>query len=181
MNRTALRLPALRALRLLPSVLARGAAVAAALVVASCSSTTPTPVGTADSGPVDLTTPITKLRADVMPLFNNSCGFTSCHGNVSSSKGNLFLGAKPSNGADAAMVHKQLVGVRGDEISSMPFVTAGDPALSFLMHKMDGDQATLTGCTPAGCQATMPQGDTPLPAEKRDIVRRWIAQGAQDN
>jgi hypothetical protein len=153
----------------------------AAGALASCSTSSPGGGG-ADSGPGDLTTPVTTLRADVMPLFNLSCSFSSCHGSPSSSKGDIFLGAQGAKGSDAAQIRMLLVGAKAGEIPSMPYVTAGDPSKSFLMHKMDGDQATLSSqCAPPGCQETMPQGSEPLPAAQRNIVRRWIAQGALDN
>ena len=138
--------------------------------------------GSADTGPVDLTKPVTTLRADVMPLFNLSCGFSSCHGSSVNAQGGLFLGAQGAKGSDAARVRMLIVGVKAAEIPSLPYVTAGEPTKSFLMHKMDGDQATLSSqCAPPGCQESMPQGNDPLPAAQRDIVRRWIAQGALDN
>jgi hypothetical protein len=164
-------------------VLSALALAAGALV--SCSSSSPAGGGAdsgADTNPGDLTTPVTTLRANVMPLFNMSCSFSSCHGSVTASKGGIFLGAQGANGMDAAQVRKLLVGVNADEIPTMPYVTAGDPTKSFLMHKMDGDQATLASqCAPPGCQGTMPQGNDPLPAAERNIIRRWIAQGALDN
>ena len=183
----------LRALRrrfgLVPG-LALSLAAGGALV--SCSSD-PTPIGPVgdagprdtgppDTGPTDLTKPVTTFRANVMPLFNLSCGFSSCHGAGKASKGGIFLGSQPAMGSDAAQVHMLIVGAKAGEIPTMPYVTAGDPANSFLMHKMDGDQSTLSSqCVPPGCQETMPQGNDPLPAAQRDVVRRWIAQGALDN
>jgi hypothetical protein len=81
----------------------------------------------------------------------------------------------------------------------MPFITPGDPSQSFLMHKMDGDLCTLTGCVADNAAVTQ-AGDTPSAAgapnwcgtqmpfnlalidpAKRDTVRRWIKQGALDN
>ena len=171
-------------------------------VVASCSSTDPvTPA--VDGGPVtesgadtavactayappagfDATMPAVSFKMNVMGLFANSCSFSSCHGAPSSSKGGLFLGAPTAGGADAPMVHKNLVGVAAGSIPSMPFVTAKDPTKSYLMHKMDGDQCTLEAMCkkPEGCEGSMPQGSDVLPVASRDIVRRWIAQGALDN
>ena len=40
----------------------------------------------------------------------------------------------------------------------MPFVTAGDPSKSYLMHKMDGDQCAFdSSCTNGTCGVSMPQ------------------------
>jgi hypothetical protein len=64
----------------------------------------------------------------------------------------------------------------------MNYVAAGDLAGSYLLHKMDGDQGQFDAkCAGGTCQSSMPQGSDILPADKRDVVRRWIAQGAQDN
>ena len=70
----------------------------------------------------------------------------------------------------------------------MNFVTAGDPAQSFLMHKMDGDQCTLIpecmvpGSYRPNCGVFMPyQAASILDVAARDVVRRWIGQGAQNN
>ena len=48
-----------------------------------------------------------------------------------------------------------------------------------VMHKLDADQCTLA-CANGDCQHAMPF-DGMLPVETRDIVRRWISQGAQNN
>ena len=65
----------------------------------------------------------------------------------------------------------------------MSFVTPGDPARSYLMHKLDGDQCQFnTLCTAADCQHAMPSDlEVLIPVAERDIVRRWIAQGARAN
>ena len=36
-------------------------------------------------------------------------------------------------------------------------------------------------CTSGSCQGSMPKNDKPLAVETRDIVRRWIAQGAKND
>ena len=83
--------------------------------------------------------------------------------------------------ADAAAVHRDIVGVPSRVLETMPLVTAGDPAKSFLMHKMDGDQCAFD-CGENSCGSLMPEdGSKPLPVLNRDTIRRWIAQGAQDN
>jgi hypothetical protein len=67
----------------------------------------------------------------------------------------------------------------------MAFVKPGDPAASYLMHKMDGDTCLFqTQCTstPVGaCGDPMPQGNCVLDGATRDTVRAWISQGAQNN
>jgi hypothetical protein len=139
---------------------------------------------TYDPGSIDLQNPKVSFKNDVViGVFNKSCGLsTSCHGSATSSQQGLFLGDKNKAGADSSAVRTGIVGVKATEIASMPVVTAGDPKTSYLMHKMDGDNCTLNAqCVGGDCQSTMPQGVDLLPPENRDVVRRWIAQGAQDN
>ena len=101
------------------------------------------------------------------------------HG-VNPGMGGLFLGKAAS---DAATVYAEIVGKNSSELTSMPFVTAGDPEHSYLMHKMDGDQCQFdTQCVAPSCLDAMPNGATMLlPVTYRDLVRRWIAQGAKND
>jgi hypothetical protein len=134
----------------------------------------------------NLMTPTVTLKAGVMPVFNNNCGSTMCHGTNAGPPTNpsgLFLGASTALGADSATVHAAVVGKTGKELSSMPLVTAGDPSKSYLMHKMDGDQCLFNAqCALGSCDAVMPNGlGHVLPVTSRDTVRRWIAQGAKND
>jgi hypothetical protein len=98
--------------------------------------------------------------------------------------------ASPDGGTDPAQVIARIVGTKSAEDPSMNLVTAGDPANSFLMHKMDGDQCTLAQQCGASqynmsypnCGQIMPQSlAMPLPTDTRDKVRAWIKQGAMNN
>jgi len=130
----------------------------------------------------DLTTPTVSLKNDVVVgIFNASCGAAACHGSPTG-LGVVQLGSETAAGADASQVRTGLVGVDSAELATMPYVTAGDPTKSYLMHKMDGDQCQFDAqCAGASCLATMPNGGVVLPVPQRDVVRRWIAQGALDN
>jgi hypothetical protein len=75
---------------------------------------------------------------------------------------------------------------------SMDIVKAGDPANSYLMYKLDGDPnatdmtaevtcSTLACAAGKTCGLAMPSGGPQLPSEKRDTIRRWIAQGAKND
>jgi len=72
---------------------------------------------------------------------------------------------------------------------TMALVDPGKPATSFLMRKMDGcftDLASGNQCIPIGdgpppCGDEMPSGADVLDSTERDMVRRWIFQGAQNN
>jgi hypothetical protein len=133
----------------------------------------------------NLMSPATTFKANVMPVFNANCGAVTCHGSTASTDNpsGLFLGASAKMGSDSAAVYTGLVGKAGNELTSMPFVTAGDPSKSYLMHKMDGDQCQFDSqCAGGSCLAEMPNGlGHVLPSTTRDIVRRWIAQGAKND
>jgi hypothetical protein len=112
-----------------------------------------------------------------MPIFGANCSFSACH--ASGATGSLTIGA---TAADATSTRKALVGVPSGELASMPYVTPGKPEQSFLMHKMDGDQCVYDNmCASSYCGLTMPNGVAQLSVPTRDVVRRWIAQGAADN
>jgi hypothetical protein len=138
-----------------------------------------------DAGPcieyvstIDLNTPTMSFKTDVVPVLESSCASASCHGIADGPKGDLFLGAQLAHGSDADQVHAALVGPSSVQLPSMKFVAAGDPKNSYIMHKLDNDQCMYnTSCVGSDCQHSMPF-DVALAQDKRDILRRWIAQGA---
>ena len=94
-------------------------------------------------------------------IFTPNCTFSSCHG-ASAQQGLSLTGR----------THGALVGVAAGEAPSMVRVAAGDPAGSYLLHKIE-DAMPTSG-------VRMPP-DQPLPASKIDAIRAWIAAGAQDD
>jgi hypothetical protein len=147
--------------------------------------------GSCDGGPTckpyvvpagtDLMSPTVSFKNDVLPVFQQSCAFMTCHGSMSAANMGVYLG-EPNKGA--TMTATVISGLMKPSLllATMAYVTPGNPGQSFLMRKMDGDQCSLDmKCTSGSCGASMPQGDAVLPAASRDIVRRWIAQGAKDN
>ncbi len=126
----------------------------------------------------DLTTPVEKFSTNVMEIFFENCGSATCHG-ATSPTGGLMLGSTVS---EAAATYDGLVNVASDELVTMPYVTPGKPEQSYIMHKLDGDQCYYDEqCAGHKCLASMPNLGTTLPPATRDIVRRWIAQGAMNN
>jgi hypothetical protein len=115
--------------------------------------------------------PTVSFKKDVLPLFQFSCGIsTSCHGGTPATdiqQRGLFLGCSGAQidggnceattpDDEAAQVYGGLVGATANvpiEESCMPFVTAGDPTKSYLMHKMDGDESCTVSCCTAGNMA----------------------------
>ena len=126
------------------------------------------------------------FSADVVPIFAKNCavGGGTCHGDMPTLP---YLGV-PDGSVDPASILQKIVGVRSAEDPAMDFVAPGDPGQSYLMHKIDGDACTLAAdCAKsaypelAQCGAPMPFEAAMLPAATRDVVRAWIAQGAQND
>ena len=124
----------------------------------------------------DAAQPAVSFSKDVMPIFTQSCAFSTCHGSTVGKANGVFLGK------DAPRVYTAIVGAKGDEHPTMPFVTAGNARESYLMRKMDGSQCALDAqCTGGSCEAPMPKNEESLDLATRDTVRRWIAQGAKND
>lgn len=136
----------------------------------------------------DLTTPTVSFATDVKPVFAQSCGIAggTCHGTPQGMMG-LFLGS-PDGGTPAATIVNGIVNKPSTEEPQMDLVTAGDPAKSYLVHKIIGDQDSLdTACAKSStqlnppCGTSMPFNSGCLPADAIDAIRRWIAQGAKND
>lgn len=98
-------------------------------------------------------------------VFTPSCAFSSCHG-TSSPAAQLDL----TDGAAWA----EIVGVESVDNPGQTLVVAGDPDASYLVAKCTEGAADLVG-------EPMPQGSSGLDGERLDLLRAWIADGAQDN
>jgi len=120
----------------------------------------------------DLMTPKVSFQADVVPVLAQGCAFSSCHG----------ASHPPVIGKDPAKWHAVILSAESTILPTMPLVTPGDPAKSFLMHKLDGDQCLFdSACKDGDCRSRMPLANPPLPGPVCDVVRRWIVQGAGDD
>jgi hypothetical protein len=159
-----------------------GAALAPVLAVAACSSD-PEPIssnrktdagangdaGTSGDGRAE---PYPSFTDDVLPPIIVSCSLTACHGSKLSNL-NIFL---PPNDPDALYAELQ----KTSPTTGLKFVAPGDPDNSYLMLKIEGKQATLSGKCPGGdCGTEMPPDTGLLPQEQRDAIRAWIAAGAK--
>ena len=160
----------------MPRSLAMRVLLGIALPVLAACSDPPAPSCGAYVAPAgtDLTQPPVQLQRDVIPILSRSCAFVSCHGAASGGNNGLYLGT------DGARVLAEAVGKPAGELPTMSYVAPGDPAGSYVMHKIDGDQCTLVArCAGGDCGGSMPQGSDLMAIRDRDIVRRWIAQGAK--
>lgn len=158
--------------------------IAATTTITSCGEPTPEKPVCVDyvvPAGLDLQKSEVRFRAEIVPIFVQSCAFTSCHGRETGGSAGLFLGLKDST-FDAARVRQSLVAVAATELRAMSLVSAGDPEASYLMRKLDGDHCLLDAqCEKGDCGAGMPRTGELLPVADRDRVRRWIAQGAKDD
>ena len=148
------------------------------------------------------------FEQDIIPIFQQHCNNSTCHGSSTRSRADLYLG--PRSAAPTADERANLVA----DLTTRPSVlgptetlnvVAGDWTKSFLMLKVDGCQNDVglecpggtdanedSVCQPAkNCGDGMPQLDVtdvsedeapyPLSADERNTIRRWIQQGAENN
>lgn len=110
------------------------------------------------------------LSADVQPIFDNSCAFNGCHG------GTITEPAEKPMSLAAGQSRSNTVGVESLQVAGMARITAGDPAASYLVHKIRGTQAQV-----GGSGARMPLNLPALSPDEIDVIREWITEGAKDN
>lgn len=111
------------------------------------------------------------FKDGVMPILSESCALAACHASKQSNLGIHIT-------YDATLVYSELQN-ESPTFPGLKFVVPGKPDQSFLMAKMDGTHAKLPGCA-SGCGREMPPDDM-LPQAKRDLVRKWIANGAKND
>jgi len=139
-----------------------------------------------DYSSFDGMSPAVSFSADVLPIFRGSCGLSaSCHQTDPGNGAQHFLGTPNSSGDMTPMQIASVLGIVGKaavEEPSIKVVEAGKPETSFLMYKIDGLDCDALKCSAdKSCGTIMPQGGAKLSQDQRDTIRRWIAQGAQNN
>ena len=117
-------------------------------------------MGVAHAAEADL--PPVRFTTEVLPLLKQHC--VACHMS-GQEQGGLALAPR--------LAYQHLVGVPSIE-SGLLRVKPGEPATSYLMHKLDGTHTSV-----GGSGLRMPMASEPLPAAQRDLLRRWIAEGAR--
>ncbi|MBX3209524.1 MAG: hypothetical protein KF764_31105 [Labilithrix sp.] len=119
------------------------------------------------------------FKEDVAPLLATSCALAACHSSKESNL-NFYITYEP------AQIYAELMKT-SPTCETSKFVVPGKPAESMVMLKMDNEQDKLPERCGSARRSEMPPGDPPksgnalLDKEDRDLVRRWIAQGAKDN
>jgi hypothetical protein len=99
--------------------------------------------------------PAPELQAKVQEIFDDSC--TMCHGK----------GVTADDAEGVSLVAPLTDVVRGASAEAgKPYIVPGDPDSSYLLHKMVGGD--IQG-------EVMPLGDDPLPPEKQQVIKDWIA------
>src|ERR1700688_673317 len=87
------------------------------------------------------------------------------------SKCHIGGGAPEGLQLDAAHSYNLLVGVPSAEQPNLLRVKAGDPDNSYMVRKIEGPTAGITG-------GQMPLMETPLPQATIDAIRQWVTNGA---
>lgn len=111
--------------------------------------------------------PTLTLSAGVQPIFSVSCALSGCHVGP-----NAVLGQDLSVGRTFGSV----VDVPSVEAPALRRVRPFLPDSSYLVHKIQGTQATV-----GGSGERMPLIGGAVTAEEIAVVRAWIAAGALDN
>lgn len=116
------------------------------------------------AGPTEPVLDTPTLTTIQQTIFSRNCALSGCH-----------VGTNAQQGMDlsAGQAHANIVGVPSREQPNLFRVAPGDPDASYLMQKIEG--------APGIVGDRMPLGRTPLSIDEIDLIRRWIAEGAQDN
>jgi len=122
----------------------------------------------------DSTTPVVSFSGEVVPLLTQSCATPDCHGAGASALIPLSMGS------GASTMHIALVNKASAKLPAMVYVKANDANESFLMRKIDATHCALDAqCVGSTCGDSMPNSEALLSTSQRDLIRRWILQGAK--
>ena len=104
---------------------------------------------------------------DIQPILTSNCALSGCHAGTTP-----VLGQNLSDG----VAYARIVCIASVEVPGMMRVRPSQPDSSYLVHKIQGTQASVGG---SGGQ--MPLGGTPLSQSQIDLIRAWIVAGAKNN
>ena len=108
--------------------------------------------------------PMPTLSSIQENIFDTSCALSGCH-----------AGANPQQGMNlsAGEAFGNIVGVPSQERPGLLRVVPGNPDDSYLVHKIEG-RSDIVG-------QRMPLGGSPLSSDQINLIRTWIANGAENN
>ena len=108
----------------------------------------------------------TGFAGAVQPILTANCALSGCHSGASPAQGmNLSSGQAYANIVSVPSIESSLMRVKPSE-----------PDSSYLVHKIQGTQGSV-----GGSGGRMPLGRTALTQTQIDVIRQWIADGAQNN
>jgi len=129
---------------------------AAALLLMGCEHADPL-----DEGNQEAT--LTSIQTSI---FNTNCALSGCHvGGSAVLPGSMDL--------RSGQAFSNIVGVASEQRPALNRVEPGDPDASYLVRKIEGGPDVMG--------SRMPSGRPNLSAAQIDLVREWIADGAEDN
>ncbi|HEX9693071.1 MAG TPA: hypothetical protein VGA22_13335 [Gemmatimonadales bacterium] len=111
--------------------------------------------------------PTATFSCDVQPVFTASCALTGCH-----------VAPNPPHGLilSPGAAYSNLVDVTSGEAPALKRIRPGLPDSSYLVHKIQGTQASV-----GGSGGRMPLNGTALSQAVIDTIRSWVAAGAANN
>ena len=124
----------------------------------------------------DLTGPTPSLQPTFSSIQKEIFDTTDSSGRLACVTCHSAVGRIPSAGLDltAGNSYSRLVGVSSVERPGVLRVAPGDPDNSYMVHKLEGGPDIIG--------ARMPRGTGPyLTNGQMLVIRRWIAEGAQNN
>ena len=135
------------------------AVLALSVLLWGCSSEDPTQ---ATMGPVS-------FADDIQPIFTGSCATAGCHGTNPNppEKPMVLL---------AGQAYDNIVGVSSGQLATMARITPGQPDNSYVVHKIQGTQASV-----GGSGDRMPFGLAPLSQSTIGLIRQWVTEDAPGN
>ena len=107
------------------------------------------------------------FATDIQPIFTGNCALTGCHAGTSPQQGQNLSGGQ---------AYANIVDVISNEAPPMRRVRPSKPDSSYLVHKIQGTQATV-----GGVGGRMPLGMGALAQADIDKIRAWITAGAPNN
>jgi hypothetical protein len=111
---------------------------------------------------------LVSLALDIQPILSRYCAKSGCHGSTNPPQGlNMDVGSAYFN----------LVSVTAIEAPALKRIQPGDTALSYMVHKLEGTQATVGGSG----QQMPPVGNEVPSLDNIALIKQWITEGAGQN